>query len=949
MDIRSFFHRKGGAASSTATTKNIARKEEANVTKKKKKKKKKTKVREENVSPRNIESPRRKPKQKENLTRKSKKRRKQIIESDSDEDHAFETQPPPPKSPMRRRTPKKRSTPKLRKPKTKIEKKQVSATDFFGVASQQPSASKKEIQQPKTVEEEEIEVAKAISLSEVDQGVTSKYFSKGTKVTEIINVDEDDIGVDSNGTKREDDVIEVSPTLNVKDESKKKTVSDSKSSQSKHSASISSTSTKKNQWYPGKTRSPPPKAGQKELPKGNPDCLKGLFFVITGTLESLERDQAKDLIMEHGGKVTGGVSGRTSYLVAGKDAGAKKMKLAKDKGSKIIDEDGLFELVRSRTSKKANTDPKKQMPAEKRTPAISVSTFKDVAYSAPTTSKSSDQNSGDGKLWVDKHRPMCTKHLIGNNSNIKKLKDFLVDWREAIAKKRVKSLKHRAVLLAGPAGLGKSTAADVVAKELGFNKLEFNASDVRNKASIEQEVLSVACNKGIMQFMGSKKGQHRGPTVLVMDEVDGMSGNADRGGMQQLIKIIKGTQVPIICICNDDRSQKLKSLRNYCLPLKFRRPSAAQVRPRIMEILRSEGMQVEENAFDVVVESTRGDIRQILNLMQMWRKRNAQVRYKDARVKMNAVGGKDFDLGPFDVISKVFASDINPGFILRKSDHYFVDFSLMPLMVEENYMNVKRYSGSPFSDSTQRPDMQVIQALAEASASFSDGDILDSQLRRTQDWSLLPYHGFYTTVVPGSLFAGNLGRPMFPSWLGKNSKRNKISRFFKLLKTNMSVDSNSSANDLAMYEICELRRKLVQPMTIKEDPEGGIRHVIDLLDQYSLDRNDWEMVVELGSRFDQPLSAKSIPSKVKSAFTRTYNQEGHQLKVARQDLKAVKKQAKKESQMALHPSGDANEDDDEEDMEIATPKVLKKKRKSSSKGKAQRKRKKKSVPINILS
>lgn len=59
---------------------------------------------------------------------------------------------------------------------------------------------------------------------------------------------------------------------------------------------------------------------------------------------------------------------------------------------------------------------------------------------------------------------------------------------------------------------------------------------------------------------------------LIMDEVDGMSGG-DRGGVSELITIIKASKVPVICICNDKYSQKLKSLRNSCMELDFRRVS----------------------------------------------------------------------------------------------------------------------------------------------------------------------------------------------------------------------------------------------------------------------------------------------------------------------------------------------------------------------------------------
>eukprot|EP00975_Prorocentrum_lima_P036342 7645570-Prorocentrum_lima.AAC.1 len=71
----------------------------------------------------------------------------------------------------------------------------------------------------------------------------------------------------------------------------------------------------------------------------------------------------------------------------------------------------------------------------------------------------------------------------------------------------------------------------------------------------------------------------------------------------------------------------MRSLKNYCEVLKFRRPTAAQIAPRIMRVLEAEGMRVERNALEQVVDATRGDIRQILNLMQMWKKKKDNLKY----------------------------------------------------------------------------------------------------------------------------------------------------------------------------------------------------------------------------------------------------------------------------------------------------------------------------------
>ncbi len=73
-------------------------------------------------------------------------------------------------------------------------------------------------------------------------------------------------------------------------------------------------------------------------------ALEGFTFVITGTLPTLKRKEAGDLIEQNGGKVTGSVSKKTSYLLAGEDAGSKLDK-AKKLGITILEENQLFEMI----------------------------------------------------------------------------------------------------------------------------------------------------------------------------------------------------------------------------------------------------------------------------------------------------------------------------------------------------------------------------------------------------------------------------------------------------------------------------------------------------------------------------------------------------------------------------------------------------------------------------
>jgi replication factor C subunit 1 len=113
-----------------------------------------------------------------------------------------------------------------------------------------------------------------------------------------------------------------------------------------------------------------------------------------------------------------------------------------------------------------------------------------------------------------------------------------------------------------------------------------------------------------------------------MDEVDGMS-SGDRGGMAELITIIKRSKTPIVCICNDRQSPKVRSLANHAFDLKCRRPTKTQIATRLSQIGSMEGMQCERNALEEAADRFGNDIRQLLNWMQMWKRKTRKMTFDD--------------------------------------------------------------------------------------------------------------------------------------------------------------------------------------------------------------------------------------------------------------------------------------------------------------------------------
>ena len=112
-------------------------------------------------------------------------------------------------------------------------------------------------------------------------------------------------------------------------------------------------------------RGGPDALGTKDIPQGAQGCLQSLTFVITGVLPSLERDECKKVIESYGGRVTTAVSGKTDYLLAGRDVGRAKTEKAEKLRVKVISEDDLLQMIRTRPGNKDDSEAK---PTAKKSP-----------------------------------------------------------------------------------------------------------------------------------------------------------------------------------------------------------------------------------------------------------------------------------------------------------------------------------------------------------------------------------------------------------------------------------------------------------------------------------------------------------------------------------------------------------------------------------------------------
>uniref|UniRef100_A0A670XS97 Replication factor C subunit 1 n=1 Tax=Pseudonaja textilis TaxID=8673 RepID=A0A670XS97_PSETE len=638
-----------------------------------------------------------------------------------------------------------------------------------------------------------------------------------------------------------------------------------------------------------------PKAlGSKEIPQGGENCLEGMTFVITGILESIERDEAKSLVERYGGKVTGNVSKKTNYLVKGRDCGMSKC----EKGSLFLSFIFLFlcflkaKRTKSKvekTSPETKADKRKPSPTKpdsdsrKKKPFLVENTEKkkkQVPKAEKSSAHETDQNR-EVLLWVDKYKPTSLKTIIGQQgeqSCANKLLRWLKNWQKnSFEDKQVKSSKFgskddgassKAALLSGPPGVGKTTTASLVCQELGLSYVELNASDTRSKKSLKEVVAESLNNTSIKGFCSGVSRSVSAKHVLLMDEVDGMAGSEDRGGIQELIDLIKHTKIPIICMCNDRNHPKIRSLVHYCFDLRFPRPRVEQIKGAMMSIAFKEGLKVPPPAMNELILAANQDIRQVLHNLSMWCARDKTLTYDGVKEDASKAK-KDIKLGPFDVVRKVFANgeETSHMSLIDKADLFFHDYSLGPLFVQENYIHVK--------PAAARNDLKKeLILLSKTADSICDGDLVDRQIRARQNWSLLPTQAIYSSVLPGELMRGNLQEfPSFPSWLGKFSSTGKHDRIVQELSMHMSLRTHASKRDVNLDYLSYLRDAVVSPLA--RQGSDGVQDAVAFMDSYCLLKEDVENLMEVTSWAGKPSVFSKLDSKVKSAFTRTYNKVAH--------------------------------------------------------------------------
>ena len=352
--------------------------------------------------------------------------------------------------------------------------------------------------------------------------------------------------------------------------------------------------------------------------------------------------------------------------------------------------------------------------------------------------------------------------MLGNEESRSSIIEWFTKWKKGT----------KPLLLVGPPGIGKTTIAFLTAKQFGYDMIGLNASDVRSKSRLNEILSPVLGNVSIL-----------GIPMIFIDEVDGIHGRGDYGGVEALIEILKEPTVPIILAANSDVSDKMKSIKKVVKTISFKPIPPRLLKIYLENILKKENVTLSPGSMIKVIDRSHGDIRSMINLAQsLVTGFNPQTEISFENINVEDGINAFFKANSLDEARSVlYSMQIDP-----------------KLKIDAFYSSII----------TSNLDNNTLAKLLEI---ISEADTLYGKIMKTQNWRLLRYLneiliGLYQNDERIRYAQYNLSWPLLNRirWDGK-----KIKALSSIMAKNLHVSSSTFVTICFPYVLfCIKNRKL---------------------------------------------------------------------------------------------------------------------------------------------
>ena len=199
--------------------------------------------------------------------------------------------------------------------------------------------------------------------------------------------------------------------------------------------------------------------------------------------------------------------------------------------------------------------------------------------------------------WTEKYRPSKLSEVIGQSTIVGRLKAF------------VKKGNFPNMIFSGSAGIGKTTCAIAMAKELYGDAissafLELNASDARGidviRGSVKEFARTLPLESGMLK-------------IVFLDEADALTPEAQHALRRTMEKYAATTR---FILSANYASKIIEPIQSRCVVLKFKPLNEDDMREYIVRIAKGEGLKIDEKAVEALVYVSEGDLRKLTNTLQ---------------------------------------------------------------------------------------------------------------------------------------------------------------------------------------------------------------------------------------------------------------------------------------------------------------------------------------------
>jgi replication factor C large subunit len=303
--------------------------------------------------------------------------------------------------------------------------------------------------------------------------------------------------------------------------------------------------------------------------------------------------------------------------------------------------------------------------------------------------------------WTVKYRPKSLAEIVNNGEAVQKFVEWVKSWEKGIPKKR-------AAFFYGPPGIGKTVTVEALASDGCLEFIEKNASDYRTEEAVNRFA-------GLASQYGSLFG---GKRIILLDELDGLTGTSDRGGVKAITDVVKNAQNPVVLIANSAYDPRFTNLRSYCLLIEFKKPPVGEVAKHLKRICEAEGIMADENALKFVAQRSGGDVRSAVNDLQALGQSKKRLTYED----VSWLAYRDRKDSIFNALRMIIYGKTCAA-AKQAVDLADVD---VDMLFEWIYENVPAHLTEPHD-------------LADGMEALALADVYRGRIRATQDWGLMRY------------------------------------------------------------------------------------------------------------------------------------------------------------------------------------------------------------------